>query len=130
MSEKNLRILGSRGPLPHVKRSCADFRGGRRCACGSLPRPARKFRRKSRGFIRLAMSSARELIYRAGGESDRSRARVNAYTGCNTVRWQESLACSISFEGLTTRGSSLFHLFRIHNISFREQAWWPISFPS
>lgn len=80
--------------------------------------PASKFRRKSRGFIRPGTSSVRKLIYAWMARTTRA-ARVS---GVIPIRWQGSLACSIGFEGLTTRGSYLFHLFRIHNISFREQA--------
>lgn len=121
MSEKNLGILGSRGSLPHVKRrvqtsrvvvdTSADlFLAPRGSFAGSLEDLSGSLCLPSENLSTARVARATEA------------ARVNAYTGCNTVRWQESLACSIGFEGLTTRGSSLFHLFRIHNISFREQA--------
>lgn len=113
MPEKNLGILRSRGSLPHVKRR-AQTSGA--LVDASLFRLASEFRRKSRGFIRPATSSLSENLSTAWVARATKAARVIP------VRWQGSLACSIGFEGLTTRGSSLFHLFRIHNISFREQA--------
>jgi len=117
MPEKNLGILRSRGPLPHVKRrvltsgalvdaSTNLFFAPRASFAGSLEDLS--------GPLRLPSESL--SIARV------ARATKVREPGVISVRWQGSLACSIGFEGLTTRGSSLFHLFRIHNISFREQA--------